>query len=402
MWNTPSTLHPSGKVSRRRFCLLAGSAGAFASISRRIAGQGASGVHFSVADFDRQRILSAAEKALKTAPLSLVAQPAPGKGRDTHAFYSEQIPAREAQLENSAAEPFLAHVDLLVQMNANIAVLTAAWRLNQSSECHAAAMAQLRTWMIAPATRMTPSLQLSGVKAEDEADPRYNGLAQTVALAETARAASFLLTSADVSTADASAVRQWFADLLTWLNESQKGTIARDAKDLQSICWAMQAAELARFTRNDILLRECTHRFREKLLRQMNLDGIFTAALNASRPYALAMFTLECMAATCESISTPFESLWRFNLPDGRGMHSAVAWASPYLQSRGKWPYVSDTRYFGEQPQRQNALLFAGRAYDRLEYTDLWKTLPTETGNKTLRREHPITQPALWTARPPA
>ncbi len=359
-------------------------------------------MHFSVAAFDRQRIHAAAEKALKAPALSLTRTLAPGKGRDPHFFYSEHLPAKQAAGEECEAEPFLAHVNFLVTMSANIAALTAAWRLHGASECHAAAMAQLRVWMIDPATRMTPSLQLSGVKAEDEGDPRYNGFTQTVALAETARAVAFLLTAAEVSTADASAIRNWFADLLAWMNESPKGTIARDAKDLQAICWTMQAAEMARLIRNDDLLRDCTHRFRDKLLRQMNLDGVFTAALNTNRPYASAMFTLECMAAACESLSTPFESLWKFNLPDGRGMHSAVAWASPYLQSRGKWPYVSDARYFGEQPLRQNSLLFAGRAYDRPEYTDLWKTLPADTENLTLRREHPITQPALWAMRPPA
>lgn len=365
-------------------------------------GQGATGVHFSVAEFDRERSLAAAKRALLSAPVSVMDVHAPGK-RNPHALYSEQASfSEQADAAQEGSAPFLAHIDLLVQMNARVSALTAASRLTREQQYFVAAWAQLRTWCLDPAKRMLPSLEDTGIVAADAEDPRNNGLRETVCLAETARSAAWLCADPRTNADEASAVRQWFADLLAWCVESKKGSIAAEAKDLQAICWSVQAAEFARFTRNDAQLRACSHHFREKLLRQMSFDGNFPPALHSKRPYATSLFTLECLATACEVLSTPFESQWNATLPDGRGMRSAVAWALPYLRDRGKWPYMADASHFHDEPLRQNSLLLAGRAYNRPDYVDLWKTMRPDSAIAELQREVVMTQPALWAVRPPA
>ncbi len=353
--------------------------------------QGARGVHFSVAEFDRARMLKLAAEALEGGPVTLLQVRAPGK-LNPQQFASEQA---------GAEPPFEGHVTLLIRMNRGLSALTAAWRLTGEARFLQAALAQLRVWFVDSKTRMLPTLETAGaVRGVD--DDRNNGLIGTVVLAECARVASFLCASTQMPDQDAVAVRQWFADLLQWFTESKKGSIARQTKTIEAICWTMQAAEFARFTRNDTQFRACTHLFRDGLLRQMNFDGYFAAALREQNPYAASMFTLECMGAACESLSTPFESMWTATLPDGRGMRSAVAWALPFLRDRAKWPYLADATGFKLQPVRENALLFAGRAYDQMDYIDVWKSLPADTPVGATERTHPITQPALWAIRPPA
>ncbi len=383
--------------SRRRFCV---ALGAVPLCHATLLSQGASGVHFSVAEFDRQRILTQAAFALAHTPVSLAAVPAP-VGNDPRVFYSERLAAPQLHdevQEGNGPVPFLHHVDALMQMNRSLSSLIAGWRLTGEERYLDAAHAQALVWFLDGKTRMLPTLESAGVRRGLD-DDRDNGVIQTVALAESARALSFLCSAPAIPQADASSLRAWFADLLTWFTDSAKGRIARQTKTLEAICWAMQASEFARFTRNDAATKTCNHLFRDGLLRQMNFDGFFPLALSDQNPYATSMFTLECMASTCESLSTPFESAWKYSLPDGRGMHSAVAWAAPYLRERGKWPYVADRTHFGEEPVRQNSLLFAGRAYDLPEYTDLWKTLRPDVPD--LESTHPIHQPALWTTRPP-
>ncbi len=384
-------------ISRRRFCAVLGaSVGVLGQPALR--SQGASGVHFSVAEFDRHRILSGAADALTRGLVSL-GKVSTAPGRDPHTFYSEQASASYTQDTPEGEVPFLQHVDALILMNRSLSSLVAAWRLTGEVSYFNAAYDQARAWFLAEKTRMMPTLESAGVKRGVD-DDRNCGVKQTVALAESARALAFLCSSPAMVEPDVVKLRLWFGDLLTWFTDSAKGSIARQAKNLDSICWAMQAAEFARFTRNDAALKLCNHLFRDGLLRQMSFDGSFPGALRDANPYATSMFTLECLASTCESLSTPFESLWNYSLPDGRGMHSAVAWAAPYLRQRGKWPYVADERHFNDEPVRQNALLFAGRAYDLPEYIDLWKTLRPDS--LPLEREHPITEPALWATRPPA
>lgn len=397
---------PKG-LPRRDFVLRSAVLGTCAALSRFAWGQGASGVHFSVADYDRSRIIAAANRALVEAPVSITDVHAPGK-RNVHIFYSETSalaadagPATKDDLPAAKIAPFFSHLDLLVQMNARVSALTAAWRLTREQRYRDAALAGLRTWCLDPAKQMLPSLEDAGIVSGNEDDERNNGICETACLVETARAAAWLCSDPEISREETAAIRQWFADLLTWFMDSKKGSIAREAKDLQAICWTMQAAEFARFTRNDTVLRVCSHQFRDRLLRQINFDGNFAAALHTDRPYASSLFTLECLATACETLSTPFESLWSYNLPDGRGMRSAVAWAFPFIQNRAKWPYVADAHHFGDEPIRQNSLLFAGRAYDRPEYIELWKAMTPDSSVVELQREQPVTQPALWALRPP-
>ncbi len=366
----------------------------------RLWAQGASGVHFSVAEFDRQRTLVIANNALSRQPVTLLQSKRPA-GKDPQQFYSEMPPATRdsdapAQGPEAAGN---AHATALWSMANGLSALVGAWRLTGDDRYFNAASAQMRAWFVDANTCMRPTLETAGTVPGIE-DNRNNGLRETVVLADCARALAFLCTSPHMPQSDAAKVRTWFADLLTWFTDSKKGRIARQTKTLDAICWSMQAAEFARFTRNDTVFRECGHAFKDGLLRQMSFDGNFPLALREQNPYAASMFTLECMAATCESLSTPFESMWKATLPDGRGMHSAVAWATPYLRDRAKWPYVADRQHFGDEPVRQNALLFAGRAYDLPEYTDLWKTLRPDV--PALERDHPISQPALWATRPPA
>lgn len=392
----------SGAWTRRRL-LATFPALACVAASRTVWAQGATGVHFSVLEFDRARILASAIVQLSRQPVSLVeAKTATAEKATTHELSSGPDSAFSLVEDTSSSASSLAQIDLLVRVVERTAVLTAAWRLTQEERYFNAAMQQIRVWCIDPETRMEPTLEHVGTSGTTADDARMNGINQTVCLAEFARAVSFLCAAPKAIPEENAALRSWFSSLLGWLNESKRGTIARETKDLQAICWTMQAAEIARFTRNDVVLGECTHRFRDRLLRQMNFDGYFPPALQTKRPYAACMFTLECMASACESLSTPFESQWNSALPDGRGMRSAVAWAYPYLANKGKWPYVSDAQYFGEQPLRSNALLFAGRAWNRQDYIDLWKTMRPDTKNDALKWEHPITQPGLWAMRPPA
>ncbi len=353
-------------------------------------------------DFDRARIIAAADKAVSEPLRMLSSATLPAAAPVTARVLSSTAQHMFAAPEEGLPSPFLSQTDMLQEVCARVAACTAAWRLTQDARYLNSARRQVHVWCIDPATRMEPTMESVGSIHAPKDDARVNGIAQTVCLAELARASAFLCAAADTPPADADALREWFTSLLIWLTTSRKGEIAREAKDLQAICWLAQAAELARFTRDDKTLRDCTHRFRDQLLRLMSFDGNFAFALHTKRPYAASMFTLECLGSACESLSTPFESLWNFTLPDGRGMRSAVAWASQFLASRAKWPYVADAHLFGEQPIRNNALLFAGRAYNRQTDIDLWKSLRPDRDNVELKREHPTTQPGLWAMRPPA
>ena len=395
-------------VSRRRFAALTAAVTASVLWPGEAEAQGATGVHFNVAEWDRARIVAAADLALKQPPAPLTSLlPSPAK-LDPHLFYSEAAdwwpdeakPGKFVERDGAVnVDAFLTHVNALVHLNEQVGALTAAWRLTQQQAYADHALALLRSWFLEKATAMAPTLDHAGSVG---GEGRPEGVADAMPLAELMRAAAFLYAGEHAQAQEAEALRGWCGALLQWMNESRLGGLARDRTDLYAICWTAIAAELARFTRNDTVQRECTHRFRDKLLRQMNFDGAFPQALTRRRPFGMSLFTLECLSLACESLSTPFDNLWRYTLPDGRGMHSAIAFHLPSMADRNRWPYTADTQHFTELPVRGGALLFAGRSLDRPEYIEVWKRLRADPISAEIARETPVRQPSLWTVRPPA
>src|ERR1044071_3636801 len=85
------------------------------------------------------------------------------------------------------------------------------------------------------------------------------------------------------------------------------------------------------------------------------------------------------MSATCQILSTPSDRLWKFELPDGRGMRSALEYMAPFIRDKRLWPLKPDVMYDAEWPMRQSSLLFAGLALKRPDYVELWKRLPADS-----------------------
>ena len=194
-------------VSRRTFCSNAGQILATAAAFRcnsRVHAQGARGVHFSVAEFDRGRTIAGAEAAVKDGPVVLRQVSAPVK-QHPQMFYSE----KGGSGEDSS---FDGHVDLLVAMNRALSALTAAWRLTGNASYFNAGVQQMDAWFCNPDTRMLPTLESAGVVPGVD-DDRNSDLTGATALAESARAASFLCASTLLPPEKAAAVRAWFADL---------------------------------------------------------------------------------------------------------------------------------------------------------------------------------------------
>ncbi|MEO6910923.1 MAG: alginate lyase family protein, partial [Edaphobacter sp.] len=228
-----------------------------------------------------------------------------------------------------------------------------------------------------------------------------------VHLAEVAQTIPFLVKSEALTKADLDGLQSWFAAYLEWLNSSPLAGLARDHKSHHGTSWLLQSAALTRLhlalspNADDAPLSNLRHRYKTITIRaQIAADGTFPNELTTSAPYRFSLFNLDMLAAICLLVSTPFDSVWEFDLQDGPGMRAAIARHFPYIKNRGTWPYPSDATHFSDLPLRQPSLLFCARAYTRPEYADLWKTLPADTDIAELQQTFPIRQPLLWVTRP--
>jgi len=196
---------------------------------------------------------------------------------------------------------------------------------------------------------------------------------------------------------DRTKINQWFADYMQWMTTSKNGTDERDAKNNHTTCWVMQVAAFAHLVGDQKLLDYCRQRFKTVIVpNQIAANGSFPEELRRTKPYGYELFNLEAMATVCQVLSTPADNLFTFETADGRGFRRAMEYMAPFIRDKKSWPMKPDVMYDNEWPMRQVSLLFAGMAFNRPDYLEVWKKLPADSNVEEVIRNFFIRQPVLW------
>jgi hypothetical protein len=354
---------------------------------------------------DRQRIISAATKAVAQSPVTITSFPTTRSAGGLHDFFSQAdyfwpnpkdpngpYINRDGQ---SNPENFDEHRKAVVAFSIQMPALTAAWLLTNDRRYAQKACDHLRAWFVAAATRMNPNLQYAQA-VQGVSTGRSYGIIDTLHLVEVARAASFLMDGM-LSVQDGTAVKAWFASYLDWLSNSDPGIKERDATNNHAFCWALQASEFARLAGNEATSKEVYRRYREILLpNQMAEDGSFPRELTRTKPYSYSIFNFDVLAGLCQSLKGLWPDPLLFRLADGRGLCPAAEFIYPYLKDKSAWKWAEDVEHFDALPVRSPGLLFAGIACPGQNYIDLWKVLNPDPTDKEIIRNYPIRQPLLW------
>jgi hypothetical protein len=355
---------------------------------------------------DRDRVLRPAEAFLSEKPITVTAQSSPRSAGGAHDFFSEgdywwpnpADPAGPYVQKDGMTNPenFVAHRLAMIRLGTHVATLTAAWRITGEPKYADHAMTHLRAWFVDKETMMNPNLQYAQA-IKGITTGRGIGVIDTIHLIEVARSANLLQQAGLLKGADLDAVKKWFGDYLSWLTTSKNGTDEMKAKNNHGTCWVMQAAAFASFTGDEKILSLCRERFKTALLPgQLAADGSFPQELKRTKPYSYSLFNLDAMATICHICSTKDDDLWTFATSDGRTMRKAIAFITPYVRDKSKWPHKPDVMFYEFWPVRSPALLFAGLAFKDPEAIDLWKTLEANPINEEVIRNLPIRQPVLW------
>ena len=192
-------------------------------------------------------------------------------------------------------------------------------------------------------------------------------------------------------------MKEWFRSYLQWMKTSDKGKQERATLNNHATCWALQAAEFARFIGDSETRDEVRQQYIEVLLpNQMGADGSFPKELARTKPYSYSIFNFDAMTTLCQSLKGVGTDLLTFQLADGRGICKAAAFLYPYLKDKATWPYAKDVEHFDALPVRSPGLLFAGLACDRQPYVALWKTMDPDPTDREIIRNYPVRQPLLW------
>jgi len=361
---------------------------------------------FDLAEFDKKRIIGAADRYLKEDPITITASVSPRSAGGKHDFFSEgdywwpdpANPTGPYIQRDGMTNPdnFVDHRRHLIRLSMQVPALTAAWAITHKEAYANKAAEHLRAWFVDDETKMNPSL-LYAQAIKGRSTGRGIGIIDTIHLVEVARAAEVLGNSTAISPAEFASVKKWFADYLNWMTTHQYGIDEREAKNNHGTCWVMQVAAFAHLTGNAELLEYCRTRFKTVIVpNQIEKDGSFPQELRRTKPYGYSLFNLDAMATIAQILSTPQDNLWTFETADGRGLLLAMKYMVPYIRDKKSFPKPPDVMYDKEWPMRQSSLLFAGIALDRNEYIELWKKLPADSTVEEVVRNFFIRQPVLW------
>jgi len=359
-----------------------------------------------IAVIDRARVIKAANQYLNEKPITITDSSSPRSAGGVHDFFSEadywwpdpKNPNGPYIQRDGMSNPdnFVDHRRALMRLSVQVPALVAAWKLTKDKRYAAKAAQHLRAWFIDERTRMNPNLQYAQA-IHGITTGRGTGIIDTIHLVEVARSIEVLKDSSVLSMSELGAITQWFKDYLTWMTTSKNGTDERDAKNNHTTCWVMQVAAFAHLVADQKLLDYCRERFKTIIVpNQVATNGSFPEELRRTKPYGYELFNLEAMATVCQILSTPQDNLFTFQTADGRGFRRAVEYMAPFIGDKKSWPLKPDVMYDQEWPMRQASLLFAGIAFNRHDYLDLWKKLPPDSNVEEVIRNFFIRQPVLW------
>jgi len=360
----------------------------------------------NIAALDRARVFEAANRYLSEKPITITASSSPRSAGGPHDFFSEadywwpdpKDPSGPYIQRDGMSNPdnFIEHRRALMRLSVQVPALVAAWKLTKDNRYAVHAAEHLRAWFVDERTRMNPNLQFAQA-IHGITTGRGTGIIDTIHLVEVARAIEVLESSRVLSAAELKKIKQWFVDYLQWMTTSKNGIQERDARNNHTTCWVMQVAAFAHLVGDQKLLEFCRERFKTVIVpNQIAVDGSFPEELRRTKPYGYELFNLEAMATVCQILSTPQDSLFTFQTADGRGFRRAMAYMAPFIADKKSWPLKPDVMYDQEWPMRQASLLFAGVAFKRQDYLELWMKLPADSNVEEVIRNFFIRQPILW------
>jgi len=362
---------------------------------------------FDVAAFDRERVLKAADAYLDEKPITVTASRCPRSTGGPHDFFSEgdywwpdpANPGGPYVRRDGQTNPdnFDDHRKAMRRLSVQVPALAAAWKITKNRKYADHAVRHLKAWFADPETKMSPHLKY-GQAIHGHFTGRSIGIVDTLHLVEVARATEVLKDSGAFTPGDWTEVTRWFKDYEHWLVTHPFGLDYREAENNHGTSWVAQVGAFAHLVEDEAVLDSCRERFKKVLVpRQMSGSGAFPQELTRTKPYSYSLFDLEAMSAVAQILSTPDDNLWTFVADaHGRGLRLAVQFMFPYIKDKKRWPLEPDVQYFEYWPMRQSVLLFAGLAYGKPEYIDVWKTLPADSDVDEVVRNFFIRQPVLW------
>ncbi|NNN30982.1 alginate lyase family protein [Streptomyces sp. S3(2020)] len=298
-----------------------------------------------------------ADRWLDQGPWTVVDKPRPAPGGDVHDYLSQAPywwPGRTPTTDNPWGCPYVQRdgernpeVDTGtdrqdVEKTFDSAYdLSLAWYYTGDRRYADKAGQVLRTWFLAPATRMNPNLdhaQFIPCKYDGRAigiidfSQSYTAVLDAIALLETG--------APGWSRADRTAMARWNAGFLDWLAHSDFGAQEAAATNNHGTFYDLLLAGLAYATGDKGLARRTVLDARaRRIAPQIAADGSQPQELARTRSWHYSTFDLVAYTRLADIGRHVGVDLWSYRGPDGQSLSRAVDYLLPAATAAAPWPH---------------------------------------------------------------
>ncbi len=334
----------------------------------------------------RQHLLSQADAALEGPIYSVVDKTRVPPSGDKHDYISmgpywwrdPQRPGGEPYIRrdgqvNPERDTNAFDVTSLERMSAAVETLSLAYYFSDDRRYAVKAAELIRTWFLAPATRMNPNATFAqGVPGRTPG--RAEGVLDTSRLIRVVEGIGLLAPSGALSKEEQAGLERWFAAYTTWMMTSPTGKKERSADNNHALWYDYQLAQFSLFTRREAVARAVVGSVaKERLAKQIEPDGKMPHELQRTRAFHYTVFALRAAAGIAELGRCLDIDLWRAATPEGRGLKAAIDFIAPYVGREKEFPYPD----LKPGPNEQSFEVFsrAAQAYGDMEYRRAAATL---------------------------
>lgn len=195
------------------------------------------------------------------------------------------------------------------------------------------AISLIQTWMIRPATRMTPA---------------FTNQQSRIELSITMPAAFYGLDLVWTYPGWAAEDRQQAAAWARALGEDAQSWAGESSNNFEN--WRLVLVAAAGAVAGDAdLLERALAEWQQLIEVQMDPQGRLTFELDRTRSLSYSSYALKAMTLTAEIARHQQVDLYGYALADGRGLKLALDFHAPYVAAPGAWPWQQISDYKGEE-----------------------------------------------------
>ncbi len=296
-------------------------------------------------------LLARADRDLAAEPVSVTAKTQLPPSGDRHDYLSLSVYAwpnpstrdgrpyviRDGQRNPAVdAVPDKADLDDVIDWSQELAY---AYYFSDNPAYASKAATILRTWFLAPATRMNPNLTYAqGVPGASDGQP--GGIIDTADLPQVVDAVALLSGSPAWTAADQSGMRSWFGSYLSWLQTSTDGRAEAVTTNNHATWYADQITAYALFVGDAALARATVLRAESSIIAaQITTAGTQPVELARADTWSYSTYNVAGLARLAQLAASVHVDLWTYVAPDGASIRAALDFVAAYADHLVDWPY---------------------------------------------------------------